>query len=248
MFRRFASTAAVAALLIGIAIAADKEIKGKVVSYDSTTREITVKTASGDDEQKLAADAKVFDAKGAESKDGLKDKRIAKGAEVKLVIPDKARTVKELHFIDTTKADPKAKAKPEVKVKPEPKPDPKAKLDPKAKPEPKPEPKVKGDKAASSTVAKFGTDAKGTVAKVLKRDVEKRTVSVELENGKKAEYKVADDAKFIGPRGGTKNDIKDERLDVDHYVKIVVDAAGKTITEVHFAQRSSEKDDTPEKK
>src|SRR5436305_1488013 len=83
MFRRFASTAAVAALLIGVVVAADKEIKGKVVKYDPATRDITVKTADGDDEQRLGADAKVFDAKGVESKDGPKDKRIAKGAEVK---------------------------------------------------------------------------------------------------------------------------------------------------------------------
>lgn len=224
MFRRYASSAAVAALLIGVVVAADKEIKGKVVKYDPKTHAITVLTATGDDDQKLAADAKVFDAKGVESKDGLKDKRIAKGAEVKLLIPDKARTVKELHLVETTKA--------------------KAKSDAKAKPDAK----AKGEKPATAGAARFGADAKGTVAKVLKLDVEKRTVSVELENGKKAEYKVAEDAKFIGPRGGTKNDIKDHRFEADNYVKIVVDAAGKTIAEVHFSFRTSDKHETPDKK
>ncbi|MFO0808046.1 MAG: hypothetical protein U0746_05445 [Gemmataceae bacterium] len=253
MLRRFTATAAVAALLVGAVLAADKEIKGKIVKYDPDTRDITVKTADGkDDEQKLGADAKVFDAKGAESKEGTKDKRIKAGADVKLLIPDKARTVKELHFLEAPKADPKAKTDSKVKADPKAKADPKVDAKAKSSPpkadvkaEPKAKPKV--EKPATAGSAKFGADAKGDVVKLLKVDVEKRTVSVEREAGKKADYTVADDAKFIGPRGG-KADIKDDRFEEGDYVKIVVDAAGKKITEVHLAFRVAEKDEKDAKK
>jgi hypothetical protein len=95
-------------------------------------------------------------------------------------------------------------------------------------------------KTPTADEPKFGKDAKGVLAKVVKVDPEMRTVTVEIEK-KRVDYKVAADAKFIGPRGG-KADIKDDRFAAGEFVKIVVDGGGKSISEVHLAYRTSDDD------
>ena len=116
MLRKPALAFAFVALLGGTLLAADKEIKGKVVKVDAEGRMITVQTADGKMEYKVNADAKVLDAKGAASKDGLKDKRLAAGTEVVLLIPEKGKNVREVQLVA---ADGKDKDPPkEVKGTP----------------------------------------------------------------------------------------------------------------------------------
>jgi hypothetical protein len=101
------------------------------------------------------------------------------------------------------------------------------------KPTPKEEPDDKDDKSFK--------DVKGTLAKVVSVDVEKRVLVVQTENGKKVELKLDKDVKFIGPRGGvSEKGIKDDRLAVGHEIKFVTETGGKSVTEVHLAYRKKD--------
>jgi hypothetical protein len=97
--------------------------------------------------------------------------------------------------------------------------------------------------------AKDGMEIKGKVTKV---DAEKKTFTIETEDGKKLDFKVGDDVKFIGPRGGpSKEGIKDDRFKVGNEVKLVTDAGGKTLKEVHLPVRKkggTKGDDKPKDK
>jgi hypothetical protein len=102
------------------------------------------------------------------------------------------------------------------------------------------------DKKAAT---KDGKEIKGKVTKV---DVDKMTFTIESEDGKKLDFKVGDDVKFIGPRGGpSKEGIKDDRFKVGNEVKLVMDASGKTLKEVHLPVRKkggTKGDDKPKDK
>jgi hypothetical protein len=81
-------------------------------------------------------------------------------------------------------------------------------------------------------------DSKGIKAKISKVDIDKMTISVETEDGKKHDFKVDDDVKFIGPNGGlSKQGIKDDRVKAGAQVTLVTDASGKTLKEVHLPRR-----------
>jgi hypothetical protein len=72
---------------------------------------------------------------------------------------------------------------------------------------------------------------KGAAAEVVKVDVKAMTLTLKVD-GKEDKYTATKDTRFIGPRGGMKNTIKDKRLKPGAKIRIVADA--KTLKEVHF--------------
>jgi len=81
-------------------------------------------------------------------------------------------------------------------------------------------------------------DTKEIKGKITKVDADKMTLSIETDDGKKLDFKVDKGVEFIGPRGGlSKEGIKDDRVKVGAEVKLVTDASGKTLKEVHLPVR-----------
>jgi hypothetical protein len=76
-----------------------REVKGKVVKVEAAQKTLTVLTAAGKKDFLIGNDTKVLDPKGAVSKDGLLDRRLVPGAEVRLVLAQDGKTVKEIHFL-----------------------------------------------------------------------------------------------------------------------------------------------------
>ena len=68
------------------------------------------------------------------------------------------------------------------------------------------------------------------VGKVKKVDVEKNKFTIVLESGKDRTFGVDDKTKFIGPRGG----LKDDRMVKGNEVKVLPTKDGKTAREVHL--------------
>jgi hypothetical protein len=229
MFRKAFLALGVAGIATALAWAAD--ISGKLIKVDAVKDVITY---TGEDGKETTIDIgsgfKVFDATGAESKDGAKDKRLVTGANIKIVTSPGGRVAKELHLLPATTA----KSKGDARVPPRATPKGDAKSAP-SKSAPKSD-----AKSSATDEPKFGKDAKGVLAKIVKVDPETRAVTVEIEK-KRVDYKVADNAKFVGPRGGMA-DIKDDRFAAGEFVRIVVAAGGKTISEVHLAYRASDDD------
>ena len=92
-------------------------------------------------------------------------------------------------------------------------------------------------------------DAKEITGKITKVDADKMTFSIKTEDGKTMDFKVDDDVKFIGPRGGvSKMGIKDDRVKVGAEVKLTMDATGKTLKEVHLPRRGGGTDKGKDKK
>jgi hypothetical protein len=78
---------------------AAKGPSGEVGRYSAKSKSITLVFASASQKYKISDDAKVLDANGEESKDGLKDKRLTSGARVHLVLDDGGKSVKEIHLL-----------------------------------------------------------------------------------------------------------------------------------------------------
>ncbi len=94
------SIAVLVALLVlaGSALAADKEVKGKIVKVDVTKMVITVDTEDGKKDYDVNKDTKFIGPKGGVSDKGIEDDRLEKGAEVKLVVAGNNRTLREVHL------------------------------------------------------------------------------------------------------------------------------------------------------
>jgi hypothetical protein len=90
-------------LLAGGLLAADKEVKGKVVKVDAAKKVLTIKTDEGNKEYTISDDTKFVGPKGGASKAGIKDERLKPGAEVKLVIAGNNKTVREVHLPEKQK-------------------------------------------------------------------------------------------------------------------------------------------------
>ena len=90
---------------------------------------------------------------------------------------------------------------------------------------------------------------KGTKATITKIDVDKKTISVTSEDGKKKmDVLVGKDTQFIGPRGGKSEDgIKDDRVTVGNVISVVFDKDGKTAREIHLPVRKGEKKEDAKK-
>jgi hypothetical protein len=97
--------AGIVALLFvaGVALAADKEVKGKVVKVDIKKKIVTVQTDDGKKEYTINDDTKFLGPKGGKSEAGIKDDRLAAGAEITLVIAGNNRTVREIHLPERKK-------------------------------------------------------------------------------------------------------------------------------------------------
>jgi hypothetical protein len=77
-----------------------KEIKAKVVKVDMVKKIITVTLEDGKTKQdlKIDDDTKFIGPRGGESKEKLKDDRLAVGAEIKFVMASGGKAVKEIHL------------------------------------------------------------------------------------------------------------------------------------------------------
>jgi hypothetical protein len=90
-------------LFAGGLLAADKEVKGKLVKVDVDKKILTINTDDGKKEYTVSADTKFIGPKGGVSKDGIKDERLVAGAELKLVIAGNNKTVREVHLPEKKK-------------------------------------------------------------------------------------------------------------------------------------------------
>lgn len=78
---------------------------------------------------------------------------------------------------------------------------------------------------------------------VVKVDLKKHVITVKTEDGKEHNYDVADDTKFVWPRGGVSDQgIKDDRLTKGAELTLVVAGNNRTIREVRLPERKSGKD------
>ena len=86
-------------VLAGGVLAADKEVKAKLVSVDTKKMTLTVTT---DDGKKIAYDVndetKFVGPKGGVSDKGIKDDRLVKGAELVLIVAGNNRTLREVRL------------------------------------------------------------------------------------------------------------------------------------------------------
>ena len=87
----------------GAALAADKEVKGKVVKVDVKKKIVTVQTDDGKKEYTINDETKFLGPKGGQSDAGIKDDRLAVGAEITLVIAGNNRTAREIHLPERKK-------------------------------------------------------------------------------------------------------------------------------------------------
>jgi len=78
--------------------AADKEVKGTVVKVDVMASTLTIETDDGEKTYDINDDTKFLGPKGGASKEGIKDDRLAKGAEVKIVVAGNNKTAREVHL------------------------------------------------------------------------------------------------------------------------------------------------------
>jgi hypothetical protein len=201
----------------------DKEVTGTLVSVDAADHKITIEENGKKVEYPLNSRELVVTIGEKESKDGLKDKALVKGAEVTLVIPLRGKLVKEI--VVETKKSASTKRETTTVLKP------KETADTSETPKPKP-PASKTDKP----------EAKGTAATVVKVDLEKMMLTVKVD-GKSLDLMIADDTKFIGPRGGDrgigKKGLKDDVLAPGAEIRFVGSASGKQIEEIHLPIRKS---------
>src|SRR5262249_46212835 len=79
-------------------LAADKEVKGKLVKVDLKKKVLTVTTDNGRKDYDVNDDTKFIGPKGGESDKGIKDDRLVRGAELRLLIAGNNRTIREVHL------------------------------------------------------------------------------------------------------------------------------------------------------
>ena len=74
--------------------------------------------------------------------------------------------------------------------------------------------------------------------KVVSVNVKKMTITVATEDGKKVDYEVNDETKFLGPKGGVSDKgIKDDRVAKDAEVTLIVAGNNRTLHEVRLPER-----------
>jgi hypothetical protein len=98
MLRKAVAAMAALMLFACLAVAADKEVKGKVVKVDTKKNSITVNTLDGKKTYTISDDTKFLGPRGGVSDDGIKDDRLKVGAEITLVIAGNNRTVREVRL------------------------------------------------------------------------------------------------------------------------------------------------------
>ena len=109
--RRSYLALAAACLFCGSLLAADMEVIGKFVKVDA--KSIVVEDSKGKKvTYTLPTTAKLYDTKGNVLKDGFKDKALVADHELKLVMDEKTKAIKEVHLVAATKAVTKDKDAP----------------------------------------------------------------------------------------------------------------------------------------
>jgi hypothetical protein len=98
MFRRAVAATTALMFFACLAMAADKEIKGKVVKVDTKKNTITVNTPDGKKVYTVSDDTKFVGPRGGVSEDGIKDDRLKVGAEITLTIAGNNKTVREVRL------------------------------------------------------------------------------------------------------------------------------------------------------
>jgi hypothetical protein len=103
---RFSIAVGVALLLFaGSVVAADKEVKGKIVKVDVKKNIIIVKTDDGIKEYDVNKDTKFIGPKGGVSDKGIEDDRLEAGAEVTLKVAGNNKTLHEVHLPERKSKD-----------------------------------------------------------------------------------------------------------------------------------------------
>jgi hypothetical protein len=85
-------------VIAGSLLAADKEVKGKVVKVDVKKNVITVMTDDGNKDYDVNKDTKFIGPRGGKSEKGIEDDRLVPGAEVTLKVAGNNRTLREVHL------------------------------------------------------------------------------------------------------------------------------------------------------
>jgi hypothetical protein len=76
--------------------------------------------------------------------------------------------------------------------------------------------------------------------KLIKVDVNKNVLTVMTEDGKRENYEVNENTKFIGPKGGVSDrGIKDDRLVRGVELKLVIAGNNRTVHAVHIPEKNS---------
>lgn len=90
-------------LALATALAADKEVMGTLVKVDVEKNVMTVKTADGEKNYDVNDNTKFIGPRGGVSDSGIKDKRLVKGIELKLIVAGNNRTLREVHIPEKSK-------------------------------------------------------------------------------------------------------------------------------------------------
>lgn len=98
MFRHSIAVFVALLVLAGSLLAADKEVKGKIVKVDVKKNVITVKTDDGNKDYDVNKDTKFIGPKGGVSDKGIEDDRLKPGVEVTLKVAGNNRTLHEVHL------------------------------------------------------------------------------------------------------------------------------------------------------
>ncbi len=246
-------------VLSGALWAADRTVTGKLVEVDIEDKAVTIKNDAGKTvEYAIGTTSIVMDSKG-KSNFGFKDARLKPGATVKVVLPEKGNTIKELHYVSaappaSTKTPPKTEAMKGAARKTDPPakgsttttpPAESSKSDTKKSDDTVVEKKettnpAKKDVAAKDEKKETAHDAdKGLAYKITSIDKAKRTFSGEaVEGGKKASFTLDDKVEFVGPRGGVSDDdFDDDRFVVGNIVQVEMDKGGRNVAKVHLPYR-----------
>jgi hypothetical protein len=107
MLRSVAVGLVVLLALAGIGRAADKEVTGTLVKVDAKASTLTIKTADGEKTYDVNAETKFVGPKGGASDAGLKDDRLVKGVELKIVVAGNNRTAREVQIPERKKGKDK---------------------------------------------------------------------------------------------------------------------------------------------
>jgi hypothetical protein len=91
--------------LAGVVLAADKEVKCKLVKADVKKKVLTVLTDDGKKDYDVNDDTKFIGPKGGVSDKGIDDDRLVKGAELTLVVAGNNRTLREVRLPERSGKD-----------------------------------------------------------------------------------------------------------------------------------------------
>lgn len=247
-------------MLSGALWAADRTVTGKLVEVDIEDKAVTIKNDAGKTvEYAIGANSVVMNANGTKSNFAFKDARLKPGATVKVVLPEKGNTIKELHYVSaappaSTKTPPKTEAMKGAARKTDPPakgsttttpPSESSKSDTKKTDDKEDAKKETTKTSKKDTVAKdekkeTAHDAdKGLAYKITSIDKAKRTFNGEaVEGGKKASFTLDDKVEFVGPRGGVSDDdFDDDRFVIGNIVQVEMDKGGRNVAKVHLPYR-----------